>query len=124
MCLVGSWGIQPYFKPARYDQSSAFSAFQVHMIQPWPFSYEIVCASQNLRRKVLYWEVKWAPLPLLPAHDPLDEEPCLLPSYRAPTPRPLRYLAQSVLARDHSPTTVHNGAVARLLARLHASWIC
>lgn len=31
-------GIQPYWRPAEYDQSSADSVFQVHCIQPPAFS--------------------------------------------------------------------------------------
>ena len=34
-------GIQPYRRPAEYDQSSADSVFHVHCIQPPAFSYVI-----------------------------------------------------------------------------------
>ena len=41
-------GIQPYWRPAEYDQSSADSVFHVHCIQPPAFSYVITFPKLNL----------------------------------------------------------------------------
>lgn len=38
------------------------------------------------------------------------------PSYRDPRPLPFRYSAQSVVAKDHSPTMIHRGDEFKLPA--------
>ena len=77
---MGFLGIHPPARPALYDQSSASSAFHVHWIQPAPFSYVIVCASQYLRRNVLYAELYVERGPVLPEHEPTKDEPGKEPS--------------------------------------------
>ena len=63
-------------------------------------------------------------LPLIPAQLPTRVEPGKVPSYRLPTPRPLRYLAQSVRAGDHSPTIVQRPEDPRSLTRLQIPRMC
>jgi hypothetical protein len=76
----GLRGIQPPFKPAWYDHSSAFSAFQVQKTHPAAFSYEMVWASQYWRKKVLYSLLKVEALPLFPVQEAILVEPERVPS--------------------------------------------
>ena len=56
-------------------------------------------------------------LPVYPSHEPNVGWPdCQVPSQRAPTPRPLSHLAQSVIAFDHSPLTVYRFDLAYVLS--------
>src|SRR6267154_3064122 len=46
---LGFCGIQPYWRPAEYDQSSADSVFHVHCIQPLAFSNVITFPKRTSR---------------------------------------------------------------------------
>ena len=82
MRCVGSCGIHPFARPAEYDHSSPVpaSVFHVHCIQPAPASYELVCASQNWRRNVLYWLLNPLAAPAQPSHAPTYVLPGYVPS--------------------------------------------
>jgi hypothetical protein len=47
MRSVGLLGIQPYWRPAEYDHSSADSVFHVHCIHPLAFSYVMIFYRAN-----------------------------------------------------------------------------
>jgi hypothetical protein len=55
---------------------------------------------------------------------PTRVEPGKLPSYRDPTTRPLRYLAQSVDAGDHSSTTIQRWKEETDDGLPQAAWMC
>lgn len=111
---VGFFGIQPYFSPAWYDQSSE-AVFQVHMTHPWAFSYVITCASQNIRNFVLYGWLNVDALPDSPSQLPVRDALFHVPSYSEPFPHPLMPLAQSVITGDHSPTVNHKSYEVRFV---------
>jgi hypothetical protein len=79
--LVGFCGIQPFAKPAWYDHSSAFSAFHVHISQPWPpLSKAITWASHACLKNVLKLELNVDAFPVKPVQLPMRVEPGYVPS--------------------------------------------
>ena len=78
------------------------------------------CASYICRKKVLYELLKSEMLPVLPLQLPTADSPSYEPSYREPTPRPFKYLAQSVIAGVHSPTMAQSCEFARVAPFEHA----